>query len=83
MAQDAGSVHQTEVCTGGAEWVGEGPLSEDDGTVRAAASRCKSSTRFLSSALTASNSFRFWWIGICAETGLSLSAHSEFQYSAA
>lgn len=70
MARDAGFVHQTEVCTGVAEWVGEEPLSEDDGMVRAAASRCKSSTRFCSSALTASSSLRFWWIGICTETRL-------------
>lgn len=59
MAKGTGRGHQTEVCTGVAEWVGEEPLSEEDEMVRVATSRCKSSTRFCSSALIASSSLRF------------------------
>lgn len=52
--------HQTEVWTGVAAWEGDEPRSDDDETARVATSRCRSSTRFCSSALTASSSLRFW-----------------------
>lgn len=55
---------QTDVCTGVTECVGEEPRS-DEAEARAATSRCRSSTRFCSSARTASNSLRFWWVGVC------------------
>uniref|UniRef100_A0AAA9TEL0 CD99 antigen-like protein 2 n=1 Tax=Bos taurus TaxID=9913 RepID=A0AAA9TEL0_BOVIN len=55
---------QTDVCTGVTECDGEEPRS-DEAEARAATSRCRSSTRFCSSARTASNSLRFWWVGVC------------------
>lgn len=50
---------QTEVWTGVTECDGDEPRSDED-EARVATSRCRSSTRFCSSALTASSSLRFW-----------------------